>query len=62
MAQDCPNHAVFVDVAAATNVASTGVVDDALCIFEDDRSTTAWRHLSTSVPTFSVGPSTRSCG
>jgi Copper amine oxidase, enzyme domain len=46
--QDCPNHAVFVNVAAALSLADTGAVSDALCIFEDDLSTTAWRHRDTS--------------
>jgi Copper amine oxidase, enzyme domain len=46
--QDCPNHAVLVDVAAALSLANTGAVSDALCIFEDDLSTTAWRHRDTS--------------
>lgn len=45
--QDCPNHAVFVDVAAALDVSSTGTIPASLCIFEDDLSETAWRHRST---------------
>lgn len=45
--QDCPNHAVYVDVAAALDSGTTGAVPSSLCIFEDDLSETAWRHRST---------------
>ena len=44
---DCPDHAVYVDVASSIDRSTTGTQAGALCIFEDDRSETAWRHTNT---------------
>lgn len=44
---DCPDHAVYVDVASSIDRSTTGSQAGALCLFEDDLSETAWRHTNT---------------
>ncbi len=44
---DCPDHAIYVDVAAVLDGGTGGATPDALCIFEDDLSETSWRHTNT---------------
>lgn len=44
---DCPDHAVYVDVASSIDRSTTGSQVGALCMFEDDLSETAWRHTNT---------------
>lgn len=44
---DCPDHAIYVDVASVLDTTTAGSQPDALCLFEDDLSETAWRHSNT---------------
>lgn len=44
---DCPDYAIYVDIATVLDSGSAGTTPDGLCIFEDDLSETAWRHSNT---------------
>ena len=54
--QDCPDHAVYVDVASSIDRSTTGSQPGALCLFEDDLSETAWRHTNTGGGCFKSAP------